>query len=171
MKNQKAIVTIAIGGTYYASWKKFCEPGWKQSADTYGFDLVCLESPLDTSERASARSVAWQKCLILGQDFAGTYDQIVWIDSDILINACAPDITTGVPLDKAGATEDASYSDTGHMFLKRAFKLWPGAVINYTPQEYYSKYGLPADCDRVLNTGVLVVSPRIDRTSGDDTCL
>jgi hypothetical protein len=162
MKNKKAIVTLAVGGKYHANWKKFCEPNWKQYADRYGFDLVCLESPLDTSERAQARSVAWQKCLILGIDFAGNYDQVVWIDSDIMINACAPDLTTGVPLDKVGAAEDASYSEM--VFLKRAFKLWPGAIINQTPQEYYSMYGLPADCDRVLNTGVMVLSPRFHRT-------
>jgi hypothetical protein len=161
MKNQKAIVTIAIGEKYYANWKNFCEPNWKQYADRYGFDLVCLDQPLDTAERARGRSVAWQKCLILGQDFAGSYDQIVWIDSDIMFNACAPDITTGVPLEKVGAAHETTFSP---VYLKRAFKLWPTAIINYTPQEYYSRYGLQGDCDKVLNTGVMVLSPRFHRT-------
>jgi|SRR5271165_3234862 len=161
MKNQKAIVTLAIGERYYATWKRFCEPNWKQYADRYGFDLVCLERPLDTSERARARSVSWQKCLILGQDFAQNYDQIVWIDSDIMINAFAPDITEGVPLDRVGATDDElSFTP---VFLKRAYKLWPTSIINYTPQEYYSSYGLPSDCDNVINCGVLVLSPRFHR--------
>jgi hypothetical protein len=162
MKNRKAMVTISIGETYHASWKKFCEPNWKQYADKYKFDLICLERPLDSSERASNRSVSWQKCLILGQDFASGYDQIVWIDSDIMINGHAPDITTGVPLDKVGGVQDESYYDG--VFLKRAFKLWPTSIINYTPQEYYSTYGLPGDCDRVLNAGVMVLSPRFHRT-------
>jgi hypothetical protein len=161
MKNQKAMVTIAIGGSYDANWKKFCEPNWKQYADKYGFDVICLETPLDTSERARLRSASWQKCLILGQDFAQSYDQIVWMDSDIMVNACAPDITVGVPLDKVGAAKDASYYDT--VCLKRAYKLWPGSVINYTPQEYYSNYGLPGDCDKVLNAGVMVLAPRFHR--------
>jgi hypothetical protein len=56
MRNQKAIVTLAIGEKYYTSWKTFCEPNWKPYAERYGFDLVCLESPLDTSERARSRS-------------------------------------------------------------------------------------------------------------------
>jgi len=161
MKNQKAIVTIAIGQNYYANWKKFCEPNWRQYGERYGFDLICLERPLDTSERARMRSVAWQKCLILGQDFAGSYDQICWIDSDIMINAFAPDIAAGVPLDKVGATYETTFSP---VYLKRAFMLWPTSIINYTPQEYYSTYGLQADCDKVLNTGVLVLSPRFHRT-------
>jgi len=162
MKNQKVIVTIATGEKYYTAWKKFCEPNWKQYADKYGFDLVCLEHPLDTSERARARSMSWQKCLIMGQDFAGSYDQIVWIDSDIMFNACAPDITVGVPLDKVGVVEDPMFSHVA--FLKRGFKLWPEAVINHTPQEYYSNYGLPADCDKIFNPGVMVLSPRFHRT-------
>jgi hypothetical protein len=161
MKNQKAIVTIAIGEKYFTSWKKFCEPNWKRYADRWGFDLFCLERPLDTSKRAGTRSVAWQKCLILGQDFGESYDQIVWIDSDILINACAPDITAGVPLDKVGATELRAFDLA---FLERAFKLWPTSIINYTPQEYYSTWGLPADCDKVINTGVMILSPRFHRT-------
>ena len=160
MKRQKAIVTIAIGEKYHRNWKTFCEPNWKQYADRYGFDLVSLERPLDVSERARARSAAWQKCLILGQDFAQNYDQIVWIDSDIMINACSPDITAGVPLDKVGATYETSFSP---VYLKRAFKLWPTSIINYTPQEYYSRYGLPADCDNVINSGVMVLSPRFHR--------
>jgi hypothetical protein len=160
MKTQKAIVTIAIGEKYYRNWKKFCEPNWKQYTDKYGFDLVCLERPLDSSERARTRSAAWQKCLILGEDFAQNYDQIVWIDSDIMINACSPDITAGVPLDKVGATHETSFSP---VYLKRAFKLWPTSIINYTPQEYYSRYGLPADCDHVINSGVMVLSPRFHR--------
>ena len=163
MKNSKAIATIAIGEKYYNNWKKFCQPNWKQYGDKYGFDLFCLERPLDTSERARARSVSWQKCLILSQDFAGSYDRIVWLDSDIMFNnACAPDITVGVPLDKVGAVEDLTFSHLA--FLKRAFKLWPGAVINYTPQEYYSNWGLPGDCDGFFNPGVMVFSPQFHRT-------
>jgi len=56
MKNQKAIVTIAMEERYYSNWKKFCEPTWKQYADKYGFDLICLQHPLDHSERACAVS-------------------------------------------------------------------------------------------------------------------
>jgi hypothetical protein len=163
MKNRKAIVTISIGETYHANWKQFCEPNWKTYADKYSFDLICLEQPLDSSKMARDRSVAWQKCLILGQDFASDYDQIVWIDSDIMINSRhAPDITIGVPLEKVGGVREDSYYDG--VFLQRAFKLWPGSVLNYTPQEYYTKYGLPGGCDEVLNTGVMVLSPTFHRT-------
>src|SRR5260370_9191320 len=162
MKNQKAIVTFAIGEKYYTNWKNFCKPNWQAYGEKCGFDLICIDDRLDTSDRASKRSVSWQKCLILSQDVAGSYDKIVWIDSDIMLNACAPDITTGVSLDKVGAVEDQTFSQL--VFLKRAFNLWPEAIINYTPQEYYSNYGLPGDCDRVFNAGVMVLSPQFHRS-------
>lgn len=70
MKNQKVIVTIAIGEKYVVSWKKYCQPNWQAYAHKYGYDLICLERPLDLSSRANLRSPAWQKCLVLGQGFA-----------------------------------------------------------------------------------------------------
>jgi hypothetical protein len=161
--NQKAIVTIAIGNEYLAKWKKFCEPSWKRYAEKYGFDLICLQDPLDRSERGLMRSMSWQKCLVLSQDFASDYKQIVWVDADVIFNGFAPDITAGTPVDKIGVVEDQQFLHLA--LLKRAFKLWPEgeAVINYTAREYYTQYGLPADCDRSFNAGVMVLSPKLHR--------
>ena len=58
MKNQKAIVTIAIGEMYLECWKKYCQPNWQAYAHKYGYDLICLEHPLDLSSRAKLRSPA-----------------------------------------------------------------------------------------------------------------
>lgn len=159
MSNHKAIATIAIGDKYLANWKQYCEPGWAGYAEKFGYDLICLKDPLDTSHRAASRSVSWQKCLILRQDFAKRYDQIIWIDSDIMINPAAPDIAANVPLDKIGAVEDLQFRD--RRFIDRIFRLWPAgeAVQNFTVKEYYMAWGLPGDCDRFFNGGVLVVSP------------
>lgn len=93
MKKSKAIVTLAIVEEYLQIWKSFAQDNWQKYADKYGYDLICIDTPLDTSERAQARSPAWQKCLILSQEFSQNYEQIVWIDLDILINtSIAPSI-------------------------------------------------------------------------------
>jgi hypothetical protein len=164
MNYSKAIVTIAIGEQYIFNWKKYCLPSWRRYCDRHGFDLVAIEEPLDSSERGGSRSVAWQKCLILGQEFANSYERIVWVDSDILFNNCAPDVTAGVPVDKVGVVEDLQFSYPN--FIRRALRLWGEgeAVINYTAEEYYKQYGLPDDVDRVFNTGVLVLSPKYHRS-------
>jgi hypothetical protein len=169
MKNTKAIATLIIGEEYVAQWKNRCQANWQRYAEKHGYDVVCFDQPLDTCARAQSRSAAWQKCLILSQPSLQHYERVVWLDSDILINdRNAPDVAEGVPLDKVGVVEEAEFSQlepvTAHRFMERALKFWPGAVINFTPREYYAKFGLPGGCDRVANTGVMVLSPRHHRT-------
>jgi len=168
MANRNAIVTLAIGEKYLEPWKQECEANWKQYAEKYGYDLICLDQPLDTSERAQKRSASWQKCLILSQDFSSRYDQIVWIDSDILINNhAAPSIVDHVPKDKFGAVELFTYSKEagsyGATSLARMFEFWKDAVINPKAEDYYTLYGLPHGFDRVVQAGMMVVSPQYHR--------
>jgi hypothetical protein len=167
MSARKAIVTLAIGDQYYQPWKKWCKPNWQAYASKHGYDLICIDRPLDNSDRAKRRSPAWQKCLILNQDFAQRYERIVWLDSDILINsASAPCVTAGVPVDKVGAVE-ATSAPTREWFshaLTRLYQLWGSeAVINYSAQEYYNNHGLPSGFNEVVQTGVLVLSPKYHR--------
>lgn len=167
MKHKKLIVTIAIGEKYFRTWKKSCEKNWQQYADQHGYDLLCIDRPLDTSTRAQQRSPAWQKCLILSQDFSQEYERIVWVDSDILINTIsAPDIITGVPVDKVGAVDEwrkptrEIYAQT----LARMYESWKtSAIKNPTAQEYYTAWGLPDGFDEVVQCGVLVLSPQHHR--------
>src|SRR5262245_21889852 len=111
MKNTAAIVTLAIGEPYLDSWRRLCEPSWKSYASKHGYDIICIDTPLDKSARAQDRSPSWQKCLVLSQDFSHKYQRIVWVDSDILINAkISPNIVDGVPIDKVGGVEQLTYS-------------------------------------------------------------
>jgi hypothetical protein len=160
MKNQKAIVTIAIGEKYVGNWKRYCQTNWQAYAHKYGYDLICLEQPLDLSSRAKLRSPAWQKCLILSQGFAMEYKTVVWIDADILLHDRAPDVAIGVPADKVGAVDAYEFRE---VLVKRCYQLWPDDLHNPTAQVYYRNYGLPDDVDRAINTGVLVLSPPYHR--------
>jgi hypothetical protein len=171
MRHSKAIVTITIGSKYLETWKILCEANWQQYAEMHGYDLICIDRPLDTSDRAKGRSPAWQKCLILSQDFSREYERIVWIDSDILINTdCAPSIIAGVPDHKVGAV--AAYSTpTRQLFLQaldRCYRYYESrdvrVVRQCTPEEYYKSYGFPASpYDEVVQSGVLVLSPKYHR--------
>jgi hypothetical protein len=168
MKAAKAIVTLAIGDKYHQHWKHSCEVSWNAYGRQHGFDVICIDKPLDDSERARKRSPAWQKCLILSQEFSQHYERIIWIDSDILINNhAAPAIDDGVPLEKVGAVEEFTYAHEAgaepHELLQRLYSYWGKAVINYTPEEYYTKFGLPGGFNNVVQTGVLVMSPQHHR--------
>jgi hypothetical protein len=164
MKNRNAIVTMAVGEKYWTAWKRDCELNWQEYAGKHGYDLICLEKLLDMSERAQKRSPSWQKCLILSQDFSSQYEQIVWIDSDILINThSAPSIVEHVPKEKVGAVELFCYSkqagSAGREALKRMYDYWKLAIINPEPEDYYTKYGLPHGFDTVVQAGMMVFSP------------
>jgi hypothetical protein len=170
VKNSKAIVTLVIGDKYLNDWKKLCQINWQKYAEKYGYDIICLDTPLDTSSRAQKRSPAWQKCLILSQEFSNNYERIVWIDSDILINSTlAPCIAEGVPKDKVGVVNEWSsptpelYAHTvirRHEYYKLAgFKF----IEDSTPDRFYRNYGLPGRLDGVVQTGVMVLSPQYHR--------
>lgn len=167
MERCKAIVTLACGERFRNTWKKVCEANWQTYADKHGYDLICIDSPLDSSDRAQRRSSGWQKCLILNQDFIRHYERVVWVDADILINtASAPCIAAGVPVDKVGAVEVWS-QPTPQLFeqtLHRMYEFWGSpAVASHTAKEYYANHGLPPDFDHVVQTGVMVLSPRYHR--------
>ena len=173
MSHSKAIVTIAIGAQYYGIWKRACEANWQDYASKHGYDVICIDAPLDASERAQKRSPAWQKCLILGQAFSAGYERIVWIDSDILINsASAPCIAADVPLEKVGAVEAMSQPTRALSMqaLDRLYDLWGTTSIrNVEPKEYYTNWGLPAGFNEVVQTGVMVLSPRHHRELLENT--
>ena len=163
MNNKKAIATLVVGDYYTRLWKDYCEVNWRQYAAKHGYDVVCLEGALDTSERAQKRSPSWQKCLILSQDFAKQYERVVWMDSDIVINvATAPDIGADVPLEKIGVPNYWE-QPAPHLYrecLRRMYEFWgPGAVVNYNAPEYYTSYGFDRTFDRVAGNGVMVLSP------------
>src|SRR5262249_58192379 len=90
MSRGAALVTLAIGRRFSERWRTLCQPSWQRYAERHGYDVICIEHTLDSSERARDRSPAWQKCLILGQPFARDYERLVWVYSATLINPAPP---------------------------------------------------------------------------------
>ncbi|HUJ10300.1 MAG TPA: hypothetical protein VL171_09755 [Verrucomicrobiae bacterium] len=158
---------MAIGDRYLGAWKESCEANWREYAEEHNYDLICIDQPLDTSERACKRSPSWQKCLIPSHQAVKNYEQVVWIDSDVLINtATAPCIFAAVPADKVGAVNQwATPSATEYaQILQRLQEFWgERAIRNDTAKQYYANYGLPAEFDEVVQCGVLVFSPQHHR--------
>ena len=170
---KKAIVTLAIGTDYARRFEQFCRKDWTAYAERHGFDLIVIDEPLDTSERARGRSPAWQKCLVLGALESAGYERAVWVDSDICINPGAPSILEGVPLERIGATDEhgfpapavrqtilqgiiASAPESGP-FDRRYWQGWrdPGA--------WHAAIGVPPGQAHIVQTGVLVLSPKHHR--------
>lgn len=166
---RKALVTLTIGDKYINNFDKYCHSSWSKYARRYGLDLIVITNPIDDSVRAQSRSPAWQKCLILSHADVARYDQVAWIDSDILINTASPDVFESVPLEMIGAVDDYATpnSEDHNIFLKRLYEYWDRKNIKYinnlTAVDYHKNYGLTIETKSVVQTGVLVLSPKYHR--------
>ena len=171
MTERKAIVTLAIGEVYRERWLRYCAPLWEAYARRHGYDLFCLTMPLDESPRAIARSPAWQKCLILSHPMLRDRDRVIWVDSDVAIHPDAPDIAATVPIEQVGAVDEfsAPTAEDHRLALRRFNRAWqqqePNIVLPETVSsaEYYQQVQLPPRFTQVVQTGVLVLSPRYHR--------
>lgn len=163
---KKAIVTLTIGKKYIRNFRRFCDGPWKAYAQKHSLDLIVLTDSLDSTSRAQSRSPAWQKCLILSQREIQKYDQVAWVDSDILINPRSPNIFDNVPIEMIGAVDDyATPNKEDHeVGLERLYEHWSQNGIkfirNLTATEYHKNFGLPGEYQSVVQTGVLVLSPK-----------
>ena len=163
---KKAIVTITIGKKYENLFNKNCKNNWQKYCEKFNYDLIVINQSLDNSKRSRERSPAWQKLLILSQSWSKNYDQIVWIDSDVVINyKLAGDISKIVEKEKVGAVDAYSIpsKEIYQLSLKRAYDNWSKNGIKYIsnlkPEEYYQKRGLNAkDINAVVQSGVFVCS-------------
>lgn len=160
---KKALVTLAVGEHHSGLFEKYCLSNWQEYCYKFDFELIVIKSSLDESVRGVNRSVAWQKLLILSQTWSSEYDQIVWVDSDVVINSeYAYDITEGVPVDKVGAVDTHSIPTKEIFALSnlRLEKIWDGQNINHISGNFYTTRGIPGEhLTDVVQTGVFVCSP------------
>lgn len=166
-RHDKALVTLAVGAHHRHLFETLCRENWSRYAARYGYDLIAFFDPLDQSARAGSRSPAWQKCLVLEQPEVRAYRQVVWIDSDILLNPeTAPCVCTGVPEGRIGGVDAYGIPTRAHFtgILERLYGVWRQRgvrfVDNLTPERFYSNRGLAPLAD-VIHTGVMVASPAL----------
>jgi hypothetical protein len=165
MKERRALATLAIGETYSRLFHERCEDNWRAYCKRHGIDLVVLEKPLDESARAASRSPAWQKCLILEHPGLEHYDQVCWIDTDILIHPSAPSVFEGVPLGKVAGVDAyaAPNRDVYRGVLARMYESWRNLGAAFldcpTPESFYAKRGIENGPGHVMHTGVMIASP------------
>lgn len=174
MRNKKALVTITIGEKYQHMFNTMCREGWAKYCERHGYDLIVIDAPLDLSERAQKRSPAWQKLLILSQNWSQNYEQLVWVDSDVLINYhIAPAICQNVPVSKVGAVDEYGIPTT-ELFtlgLHRLYRWYESQgydyINNIDAKSYYSNRGFDNFVNfseiKVVQTGVFVCSPKFHR--------
>jgi hypothetical protein len=99
--------------------------------------------------------------LILGEASVQKYERVVWVDADVLINwANAPCIVEGVAVDKVGAAPEwaTPNQQLSTEARERLFETW-GITDEKNERGTYAKYGIPAEFDRIVQDGIMVLSP------------
>jgi hypothetical protein len=166
---RKAIVTIVVGDLVQAFWQRYSRPTWQKYAERHGYDLVVIDKLMDTSLRARARSVAWQKLLIANDDRLGRYETVVWLDADIVINHhLAPCIAEGMRKDRIGICEetkfppDPLFSEMSRQCKELILASSAKRGIPY-PLDPHRRYGFSEPAKLSFNTGVMVLRPALHR--------
>lgn len=165
--NPRLIVTIAIGELYRDLWESACRPSWEAYAAQWHADIVVITGHLEDSDLAMARSPAWQKLLILDQPWAQPYQNVLWLDADIVISPRALNIFEYAtdPTKIGICVNGGRLSETERLiYIERLYGVQFRADMAATAwvQEIYKQYlyeGLP-EHDVMYNTGVMVLSPQ-----------
>src|SRR5262245_7193940 len=158
-----AYVTLAIGEPHIANWQRYCSASWQSYAARHGLDLIVVTQPFEQS----SRSPAWQKCLVLNQEFAANYRQVVLLDADIAINPGSPNIVEQVSEEYVGGVISGSqiHDDLKPILLSRLTK--KSVPYERGSRQWqvdqgrsYEGYGLTPQAVGIIQTGVLVASPK-----------
>ena len=133
-----ALITLAIGSFPYA---EISHPSMRAYAERIGCDFIAITG--DAPDKVSAHS---RKLEIANHLM--TYDRIIYVDGDVMINKNCPDLFAEVPPDKIGATvEEEPFFRERSRFLRDACKLYDVTI----DEEQLSH-------ERWFNSGVMVVS-------------
>lgn len=92
------IATITVGSPSQDMWSDIFAPSWRAYADRHNYTIEQFKWPMD---HETTKHPSWQKLLLAGEPRLAKYDQIVYLDHDILINDKAPRVT--VPVGMIGA--------------------------------------------------------------------
>ena len=167
---RKAIVTIVHGESYRRRWSAHALPTWRRYAARHGYrSIIVIDRPLDESERARSRSIAWQKLLVAGHPEVEKHDVAVWVDADIVMNhRLAPCVVSALTTDKVGVCEemelptDALFAQMVRTNEKNLLEGCARLGIPH-PTDPFRRYGLSEPPERYFNTGVMVIRPREHR--------
>lgn len=103
--NSKALVTLAVGD-FYTQMAAITHPLMKAYADRCGVDFVVIgERKVNTIYNLDERYEKFQLYDLIDQ-----YDQIVFVDTDILVSPTTPSLFDLVPVDRFAAVSEAKFS-------------------------------------------------------------
>ena len=137
---KKALVTVSIGEKYTAM-SEVTHPTLKAYADRIGAEFIVI------SERKINKLVPYFEKLQMYELF-GTYDRIIFMDSDIAVRPDCPDLFEEVPESKIGVFMEGEFIPRRKYDLEMAAKTYKMRIL-MDPETWKGEY---------FNSGVCVAS-------------
>lgn len=160
---RKALFTIAYG-QHLELWRTYAEPFWRLFCRRHNYELICFSEPLDTSPRAAARSIAWQKLIAHEHAELQGYDLLGWLDADIVINPGAPDPAEVRAQGMVGACLEFNWGQdpqTAHLaqsWQEKQRRTFAEAGIAFT--SYPKLWGFDPSAGPLINSGFFLFEPQ-----------
>ena len=152
--NKTAIVTLIVGKEYLETWKKYSQKSFEDYAKKYNFDFYLLNQFIDDKQN---KHVAWQKLLIGTLNKLKKYENLIWIDADIIINVeNAPNILNGIPKDRVGVVRYHPLLSQP-LFHTAHARMSEGLSAEQFNLKILKTHNLEAHPKCLINSGVLVV--------------
>ena len=100
--HRTAICTLVAGASYVAAFDRYCRKRLEAYTTRHGYDLIVLDTPV---RELPGKKYTWQKRLLNELDWWQRYDQVAWVDADILVSRDAPPLPM-IPPGKIGGVAD-----------------------------------------------------------------
>lgn len=124
-----ALCTFVIGERFEKLFDRYSARSWQEYCRAHGYQLFVFRKPF---RPLPGKSLAWQKLFTLDQPDLDRFDQVIWLDSDILINRSAPPLE--VPLGRLGFVREIPFTGS--------------------EESWYALFSLPS-APEIVQTGVL----------------
>jgi hypothetical protein len=152
------LVTIAIGEKYLLEYNNLFRESQSNYALKHGYNFKVITEFLDEYIKKKS-TISFNKLLLCNQEWSNDYDFIVFIDADIIININSPPIHNYIDYGNCIGIIDEQSQPSKERRLKIQKKM--GWETN--ARDYYKLCGFDIQTDMILNTGVLVLQPKIHR--------
>jgi hypothetical protein len=150
------LVTVAIGEKYLEEYNDLFYESQSKYALKNGYDFKVITDFLDKNITNKA-TISFNKILVCDLEISKNYDFVIFIDADILINIHSPPIHNYIDYEGRIGIIDEYSQPTQEQRLKIQKKMgWETSA-----SDYYKLCGLNIKTNIVLNTGVLVLQPKL----------
>lgn len=149
------LVTICIGEKYLDQYNSLFKDSQEKYAKKCGYDFKVITDYIGEPKHPDL--ISFNKILVSEYNWDKDYDFIIFVDADIIINENTPPLNSHYEFGDNIGVVNQSQPTLQARHLCQAHKGY-----EVTAKEYYKlKSDLDIETDHIINTGVLVIQPKI----------